>query len=146
MEKDLINLPHFTPEEHTIVTEFSLTPTIFELTSLCSTRDKPKSLQPITCTSVDGEQVRLFLKPQEMLCLPDEHMSESDFAPNAPTMARYALVKVAKDEGGEPKFWLVVCSSSLKGWLVFYGDYPDEVEGGVTYFHFQDTRVAAAEV
>ena len=140
------DLPYFTPEEHTIVTEFSLTPTIFELTSLCSTRDKPKSLQPITCTLINGEQVRLFLEPQEMLCLPDEHMSASDFAPNAPTMARYALVKVAKDEGGEPKFWLVVCSSSLKGWLVFYGDFPDEEVGDVTFFHFQDTRVAAAVV
>lgn len=146
LEIDLKDLPHFNPEEHNVVMEFSMAPTILELTHICTREEEPKHSQQITCTLVGGDQVMLYVEPQEMGCLPDDEMSPSDSASDAPGMARYVLIKVAKQAGGEPKFWLVVCSKSRTGWLVFYGDYPDEDVGDFMFIHTQMSRVAVAPI
>jgi hypothetical protein len=162
LEKNLKDLPYFNPEEHTVVMEFSVAPTILELTHICTGKDDSnpelintdictreddsKSSKQITCTLVGGDQVMLYLEPQEMSCLPDGEMSEGDFVADVPGIARYALVKVARKEGGEPKYWLVVCSKSRRGWLVFYGDFSDEDEGDFKFIHTQTSRVAVAPV
>lgn len=126
--------------------ELSMAPTILELMNACAEgENSPDGCVSFVCTAVSGDELVLYLQPQEMGCLPDKR-SEIEISSDTLSAQRYVLAKIAKEVCGEPKYWLVVCSQTRSGWIVLYGDFESEDEGDFEILSTRTMRVVYAPV